>query len=141
MKLRVLSAAILVLTVAGVCISALQTTRSVRDGVFTEDQRKRGAELVAQRCAACHGADLNGGEEAPALYGANFMANWNGLTVGDLAERIRISMPPTDPDINNAQQRADMISVILSVNGYPSGTKDLESRTELLKQIKIEPRQ
>lgn len=140
MKVRVVSAVIIVLTLAGVGV-ALQTTRSVRDGVFTEEQRKRGADLVAQRCATCHGSDLNGGEEAPALYGANFMANWNGLTVGDLAERIRISMPPTNPDINSAQQRADIISLLLNANGYPSGPKELESRTEFLKQIKIEPRQ
>ena len=97
--------------------------------------------MAWERCMVCHGSDLNGGEEAPALFGANFMANWNGLTVGDLAERIRISMPPSNPDINNAQQRADIISVILNANGYPTGQKELESRVELLKQIKIEPRQ
>jgi len=34
----------------------------------------------------------------PPLSGAQFLANWNGLTVGDLFERIRKSMPANDPD-------------------------------------------
>lgn len=131
MKILVIAAALIAFT--------FQTTRSVRDGVYTEDQRKRGAELVTERCVKCHGGDLNGGEEAPGLFGANFLSSWNGLTVGDLSERIRTSMPPIDPGMNSAQQRADIISMILSVNGYPAGQKELETRTEVLRQIKIEP--
>jgi len=118
---------------------ALQTTRSVRDGVYSEEQRKRGSALFADNCAMCHNHDLSGGEIAPALYGGNFMANWDGLTVGDLFERIRVSMPPDNPDKISSQQRSDIISLILSVNGFPAGSKDLESRVEFLKQIKIEP--
>ncbi|PYR94394.1 MAG: class I cytochrome c, partial [Acidobacteria bacterium] len=33
----------------------------------------------------------------PALTGGAFMANWDGLTVGDLFDRIRISMPADRP--------------------------------------------
>ncbi len=119
---------------------ALQTTRSVRDGVYTQAQMKRGQAAFQENCAVCHGQDLSGGEIAPALYGGNFMSDWNGLTVGDLAERIRNSMPPDNPDKINQQQRVDIISLILSSNDFPEGQKDLDTRVEVLKQIKIEPK-
>ena len=77
---------------------AQQPTKSVLDGVFNEEQLKRGTQTFIDNCSVCHGQDLSGGEIAPALFGPNFMANWNGLTVGDLFERIRISMPPDNPD-------------------------------------------
>ena len=77
---------------------AQQPTRSVLDGVFNEEQLKRGTQTFVDNCSVCHGQDLlSGGEIAPGLFGPNFMANWNGLTVGDLFERIRISMPPDNP--------------------------------------------
>jgi len=37
---------------------------------------------------ACHGDLLAGGESAPPLTGGAFLANWNGLTIGDLFDRI-----------------------------------------------------
>src|SRR6185369_14585331 len=72
---------------------AAQTTRSVWDGVYTSAQAERGAALYANNCASCHGSALGGGESAPPLTGGEFSSNWYGLTVGDLFERIRITMP------------------------------------------------
>jgi hypothetical protein len=140
MKFRILAAAILILTLVSVTSSAFQS-RSVRDGVYTDEQKNRGRAQFNEKCSMCHNEDLSGGEIAPALFGGNFMANWNGLTVGDLFERIRLSMPPDNPDKINAQQRSDIISLILSANGFPTGSKELESRVEFLKDIKIEPKQ
>ena len=40
-------------------------SRSVWDGVYTEEQAKRGNPLYQQECANCHGSQLNGGEAAP----------------------------------------------------------------------------
>ena len=70
---------------------------SVWAGVYTGEQANRGAVLYREACASCHGPTLLGGEMAPALVGTDFMSNWNGLTVGDLVERIRVSMPQNDP--------------------------------------------
>ena len=139
MKFRVVAFVIIVSTIASVSFSALQS-RSVRDGVYTDDQQKRGRAQFSEKCAMCHNEDLSGGEVAPALFGGNFMANWNGLTVGDLFERIRLSMPQDNPDRLNAQQRADVIALILSANGFPTGSKELDSKVEFLKEIKIEPK-
>ena len=119
---------------------AQQPTRSVLEGVFNEEQLKRGTQTFVDNCSVCHGQDLSGGEIAPGLFGPNFMANWNGLTVGDLFERIRISMPPDNPGKMTRQQDIDIVSAILNANGFPMGKAELDSRTEVLKQIKIEPK-
>jgi S-disulfanyl-L-cysteine oxidoreductase SoxD len=119
---------------------AAQTTRSVWDGVYSEDQAKRGSALYAKQCASCHGAELTGGESAPALVGGAFLSNWNGTTVGDLFERIRTSMPQDDPGRLSRQQNADILAFIFSANKFPVGKADLDRETEVLKLIKFETR-
>jgi hypothetical protein len=66
------------------------------------------------------------------------MANWNGLTVGDLFERIRVSMPEGRPGTLSRQQDADILAYILTGNQFPAGKTELNKETELLKQIKFE---
>jgi mono/diheme cytochrome c family protein len=123
----------LLLLAAGLALA--QTTRSVWDGVYTEDQAKRGAAVYAKECAACHGADLNGGESAPPLVGGTFLSNWNTLTVGDLFERIRESMPQDNPGRLSRQQDADVLAFMLQVNEFPAGKTELDKQTEVLKLI------
>jgi mono/diheme cytochrome c family protein len=115
-----------------------QTSRSVWDGVYTSEQATRGATLYANNCASCHGSALNGGESAPPLAGGEFFANWNGLTVGDLFERIRVSMPADNPGKLSHEQDADILAFMLSMNQFPEGKTELEHRTEVLKQILFE---
>src|SRR5208282_5526805 len=79
-------------------------SRSVWDGVYTEDQAKRGEPVYSKECASCHGAMLTGGESAPPLTGGAFLANWNGLTLGDLFDRIRKTMPQSNPGRLTRQQ-------------------------------------
>src|SRR5215470_5143362 len=115
-----------------------ETPRSVWDGVYTEEQAKRGESLCAQECASCHGTELAGNDETPALAGPAFLANWDGLTVGDLSERVRRSMPPNRPGQLSRQQVTDILCHVLSVNGFPAGKTELEPKIELMKQIRIE---
>jgi mono/diheme cytochrome c family protein len=115
-----------------------QTTRSVWDGVYTSAQAERGAVLYANTCASCHGSALGGGESAPPLTGGEFSSNWYGLTVGDLFERIRISMPADRPGTLTREQDADILAFMFSVSEFPAGTTELERKTEVLKQIRIE---
>ena len=115
-----------------------QTTRSVWDGVFTAAQSKRGQDVYAAECASCHGSDLTGGESAPALAGAGFLSNWTTLTVGDLFERTRVSMPENNPGKLNRAQLADVIAYLLSANRFPEGKAELDKQAEVLKQIRID---
>lgn len=114
------------------------TGPSVLDGVFTDAQVARGKDVFVNTCAHCHGNSLEGGEEAPALAGGSFVANWTGSTVGDLVERTRKSMPDGDPGSLTRQQYTDVIAFVLSSNRYPSGKAELPVETEKQKTIKIE---
>jgi mono/diheme cytochrome c family protein len=113
-------------------------TRSVWDGVYTDEQAKRGEEVYHQECAACHGEMLNGGESAPPLTGGAFQANWNGLTLGDLFDRIRKTMPQTKPGRLTRQQDADVLAFMLSINKFPTGKTELYRQSEMLKEIRFE---
>jgi mono/diheme cytochrome c family protein len=129
-------AAIVVVTIAGLAQTA--STRSVWDGVYTAEQVKRGEPLYAQHCASCHGATFEGGEMAPPLAGGAFNANWNGLSLGDLLERIRVSMPQSSPGSLNRQEYVDILAVMLSAGEFPRGPSELPRETERLKQITFE---
>ena len=113
-------------------------TRSVWDGVYTEEQAVRGASVYTDECSSCHGEDLAGRDEAPPLSGALFMGNWDGLTVGDLFERIRVSMPQGDPGRLSRQQIADVLAHVLRFNRFPAGEAELARQTEFLKLIRFE---
>ena len=78
-----------------------------------------------------------GADVAPPLTGVEFMSGWNDLTVGDLFERLRITMPADKPGSVSAQDNADIIAFMLSKNGFPAGTADLPPQAEVLKGIKI----
>jgi mono/diheme cytochrome c family protein len=130
--------------VAGACYFLLsaqpsaQTSRSVWDGVYTDAQAKRGQPYYGEQCASCHGATLEGGESAPALAGGEFLSNWNGLTVGDLFERMRTSMPLNKPGKLSREMNADILAYMLSVNQFPAGKTELPHATEVLKEIRID---
>jgi len=117
---------------------AQETTRSVWEGVYTDDQAKRGETLYARECASCHGDLLTGGEQAPPLAGGEFLANWNGLTAGDLFERIRKTMPMNKPGKLSREVNADILAYMLAVNKFPAGNTELSHNAEMLKQIRIE---
>jgi mono/diheme cytochrome c family protein len=146
MKLRFIFGTLAVIWAATLSNSALQArqaaapaaAKSVWDGVFSKEQADKGAAEFKAACSECHGNDLAGDGFAPALTGADFMSNWTDLTVGDLFERIRISMPPSGPSSVPPEQKADIVAHILNSNKFPAGAGVLEPKTEVLKQIKID---
>ena len=118
--------------------SSAESSQTVWDGVYTEEQAKRGGPLYSERCASCHAADLTGGETAPALASAEFKSNWSGLSVDDLFERIKVSMPADNPGSLSRQQTADTLAFVLSRGGFPAGKTELAREAEVLKQIRFE---
>ena len=142
MTFRILGGTMLALwTVAAAGALGAQETKapqSVLDGVYTEEQAKRGEAVYAETCATCHGASLAGGEMAPALVGPDFIAGWKPQTVNDLFERVRLDMPQDNPGILTPQQTADVVSFLLSAGKYPAGTSELPKENDALKTIKLE---
>jgi mono/diheme cytochrome c family protein len=114
-----------------------QQSGSQWDGVYTAEQAKRGEPLYAQQCASCHGQDLTGGEMAPGLVGGEFSSNWNDLSIGELFERIRLSMPQNSPGSLSRQQDADILAYMLARAGAPSGAAELPTQTDVLNTIKF----
>jgi cytochrome c len=140
-----ISAAAIVCVAIGISYSRLHaqepasTSHSVWDGVFTKEQSTRGAKLYTQHCEKCHGPSLEGVDEAPGLAGPDFLANWNGLTVGDLFNRIHTTMPADAAGSLSPEVTADILSYVLSSNNFPAGSTELAHRSEILTQIRIDP--
>ena len=131
-------AAAALVVVAGTQV-VLRAQGTVSAGVYTEAQAKRGAGLYTEQCAACHGDDLKGNDIIPGLTGDTFTGNWQGKSVGDLYDKIQMTMPALNPGSLTPAQTADLIAQMLSVSKYPAGETDLASTVDALQQIKIDP--
>ena len=123
---------------AGVAALSAQApqTPTVWDGVYTAAQASRGAVAYDAECASCHGPSGAGGGMAPALVGAAFSANYDGLSVADLFDRNRSTMPPGKEGQLTTAQNADITAFMLQFNGFPAGGKELPSQSMALKVIR-----
>ena len=74
----------------------------------------------------------------PPLVGPEFLSLWNTKTVGDLFDRVRTTMPQDKPGSLTRQQNSDILAYLLSANKFPAGQTELETQTELLKQIQFD---
>ena len=114
--------------------------RSVWDGVYTDDQAKRGEAQYARNCESCHGADLSGNQvnEIPALVWDAFLTQWSERTLKDLFESVNRSMPRDNPKSLNARAYIDVIAYLLQSNKFPSGARELSLNPTALGEIVIE---
>ena len=136
--IRWLSVALGLALTLGAAAQAQPAARSSWDGVYATAQADRGAAAYAANCGFCHGATMNGTGEAKALTGPEFLSNWDGLTLGDLFERIRTTMPMDKPATLSREIYADVLAYLLKFNGFPAGEQDLDRRTEVLASIRID---
>jgi mono/diheme cytochrome c family protein len=111
---------------------------SVWDGVYTLDQAKRGATAYGAACASCHGDELEGQGQAPALKGDDFTSTWNKQVVDDLFEIVKSTMPADKPGSLSRAQMADVMAYIFQANSFPPGKSELPNDAESLKKIRIE---
>jgi len=109
------------------------------DGVFTAEQSQRGEGIYQTSCAACHGPQLDGIDAAPALNGGAFYANWNGISLRDMALRIKVSMPQDAPGSLNRQQIVDVMAYVFDRNGFPAGERELPKRPAYLGNMFFQP--
>lgn len=106
-----------------------QPTRSVRDGVYTEEQARQGEETFTTVCGVCHMSEE---------FTGTFMQSWSGATVGALYELISTTMPQDRPSGLRRRQYAAVLAYIFELNGLPAGAEPLATRTESLEDILIE---
>lgn len=115
-------------------------SRSIWDGVFTQAQADRGAKIYADKCADCHGDDLEGDVvEAPALCGEEFLWKWNGSTLDQLFLRVHRDMPLTNAGTLTREQAANLVAYMLSQSNVPAGKRELSTDAGALREIRIEP--
>jgi S-disulfanyl-L-cysteine oxidoreductase SoxD len=134
MKIALTILAIAAAAAAGVIRA--QDPRSVWDGVYTEEQAKRGEGLYFERCVRCHGPSYMGGTDgAGPLTGPTFNGNWNGVPLDQMLDRVRLTMPMDKPATLSRQQTADALAFIFSVNKIPAGKDELPRQAEMLNLI------
>jgi len=113
------------------------TTSTVWAGVYTQKQADRGASSYKQACSSCHGEDLKGENNAPALIGDVFFERWSGLTIHDLFFAIQITMSHRYEMFPPSQTVADIVSYVFSANKIPAGESELPVDQDWLRQIAI----
>ena len=95
--------------------------------IFTKEQADVGRERYAASCARCHGDDLGGNAEAPALSGSSFMSSWGSQTTLDLF-RYSQGMPPEGPRLQ-ADQYVSILAYVLQQNGASAGSQAMTAST------------
>lgn len=75
------------------------------------------AALYAERCAACHGADLRGSAHGAALSGPAFRAKWGALGAQALAQLSSVSMPPGEQHRLQPAQHLALARFVFAQNG------------------------
>ncbi len=125
--------------------AAQETTQTVWDGVYTEEQAARGARIYRQACRKCHFGDLSGagdpdatpGEVPPGLVGFAFSSRWNELSVAELFLAIARGMPGDRPGTLKPQATADVVSYVLNRNEFPAGSEELPPEPGRLEHMLI----
>ena len=118
----------LVLTVCVVTFSvsgSARQTGSVSEGVYSTAQAERARPLYQQRCALCHGDQLQGAGVGSPLTGPDFLANWSGRPLSDLVDKVHKTMPFDAPGSLSRQESIDLTARILQAGRFPAGRAEL----------------
>jgi alcohol dehydrogenase (cytochrome c) len=121
----VLAASDVALVGALVVIAAQQAA----PGQYTSAQADAGRTLYLARCASCHAADLAGRNEAPALAGTNFQAQWGTRRSEELQAYIQKTMPPGGPVLSENEASALTGFILQSNNALVGGATPPSSPT------------
>ena len=107
--------------------------KTVWDGVYAAAQAERGKALYTQNCLQWHGASLEGEsgnngltQGGVSLSGDHFKQNWYSSSLADLYSKISKTMPAQPPTKTGKLPQPDVLdlmSFILSYNGFPPGVE------------------
>jgi len=105
---------------------------------FTEAQAANGRTAYNATCAVCHGSTLKNGAYGTPLAGEYFKGKWSHRSVRALFDRVRTTMPPSQPGSLAAGTYTDIVAYILQVNGSKAGATPLKATGEGLDRMAIE---
>ena len=120
------------LVLCGTVGNAMQatTSRTVLEGIYTEDQAARGENVFKNNCSSCH--------YQTEFKSADFISTWSGKPLYELFSMISDSMPEDRPGTLPPQQYADAITYFLKLNNYPTGGTELDGSAEAMRDILME---
>lgn len=98
-------------------------------GLFSQAQANRGRDSFRSMCTECHTA----GEFADNA----FKVKWSRRSVGDLYEFIHTAMPDDAPGILTEAQAIDLTTYILEMNGFESGSRQMQTDQAALDAISL----
>src|SRR5688572_9492234 len=90
------------------------------NGVYTAEQATAGQAVYRAQCSGCHGPTL-GGNAGPSLRGENFLKNWAGKSLDELAVKIQNTMPQNAPGKLTRDQAVTLVAYMLQAGKFPAG--------------------
>lgn len=110
--------------------AAPYTGPSTQDGLYTDEQAKRGRNVYLGSCKSCH---------APQSHtGATFNQFWRGKQLSDLFTFVSTKMPKNDPGSLSPEDAADVVAYLLKMNAMPTGPEEMWGDADSLKKYRIE---
>jgi mono/diheme cytochrome c family protein len=122
---------------AAIAIEPSIASRTIWEGVYTEEQRLRGEAVYASSCVRCHGEELERDDAIPELVGENFLHRWSRKRAGNLFAFMKQEMPPKAEDRLTPAEYADVLAYLLSKNQAPVGEQELPSNFAALQAIRM----
>ena len=122
----------------GILSCAAQTVFADGTPFFSTTQIGQGRYEYAQKCAVCHGTQLEGGG-APALKGSPFIAQWRGKTLKEFYGYIHDSMPLGQGGALEGQVYADIVAYLLAQSGVPGGTEKFTPTSPMERVLELDP--
>jgi len=102
---------------------AAAQSKTVWDGVYTQQQATRGSASFAANCTRCHSVEPN--DDRRLLVGKAFWQSFRESTVDRLLDYVSKNMPNGAGGSLNSDTYADLVAFILSRNDLPAGAAEL----------------
>lgn len=121
-------------------------TRTIWDGVYTQEQADLGESVFRAPCGLCHGRRLNGAPDdqdmvpAPPLARAKFLRAWDGRSLGSLFSYAYNTMPQSNPGFLPEEEYLGIVAHMLATSGAPAGDTPLPLDVLELGHIMIVPK-
>ena len=94
----------------------LAQDKTVKDGVFTQEQVTAGQVVYDAQCKTCHNM----------RFYRDTLRSWNNQPLLYLWEAVMGTMPADNPGSLMYEEYTDVLAYILHENGFPAGESELD---------------